>query len=279
MIFSKGSKLHIISDNVKYTYLLKEASLSQNVREASYSRNTIHSPSMVDYSFADTKTPVSVSLGLYLGAGESQIFEWMGLYPEDSLGYVSGYKVAPAYRQDLSTAPSLYLESRGAVYEVSSAVLMTASFLLGPRTVAAVNISAQGSELNIVSSVPETSSTVIQSSSTFYSSSLQVGGIERISSLSLEYTRDVSWIGFKGIHQIGDVVSPTKPVLTRFALSGTITVYTDGDNPLYIDSRNYPIVISDKEFTIGLDSCMVSTRYNTTGDIHTTSIDYKLNPI
>lgn len=279
MIFTQGSKLHLIQGDVKYTYLIREASLSQNVQEASYSRHTIHKDSMVDYSFADTMTPVSISLGIHLGAGELFLFDWMGLRPEVQGDLTTGYKIEPGYKQDLSTAPTLYLETKTAVYEVSNAVLLTASFQLGPRIVASVNVTAQGSELKLVPNVPGTFSTVTQSSSTFYSSSLQVQGIERIASLSLEYTRDISWVGYKGIHQIGEVVAPYNPVLTRFAFSGTITTYTNEKDPLYLNSPNFGIVITDKEFTIDLVSCMVSTRLNTQSSPHTTLIDYKLNPI
>lgn len=278
MIFSRGSKLHIIDGDTKYTYLISEASLTQNVREASYSRNTIHSTNLVDYSFADTKGPANISISMHLGRDETYIFEWMGLVPVYSDTNIVSYKIDPNYRQELSTAPTLYLESQGGTYKVPTAVLTTCSFSLGPKVVTSLSIGGQGSDLMLVDNVPVTPYTVTQNSSSFYTSSLSVLGFEHLNAVTLEYTRDVSWKGYKGIHEIGQVTTPYNPVVTRFALAGTITVYTSADNPTLIDSPDYRISITDTDFNYDLQSCMVSTRLNTTSAIHTTAIDFKLNP-
>jgi hypothetical protein len=277
MIFSKGSKLHIIDGDTKYTYLIRDASLGQNIREASYSRNTIHSTNLVDYSFPDTKGPVSISIGMQLGRQETYLFNWLGLLPVFTGEIITAFKIDPSYRQDLSTAPTLYLEGLGGTYKVSSAVLLTCSFQIGPKKVTSVDLSGQGAELTRVTEIPTTLSTITQSSSTFYSSSLQVQGIDRLSTITLEYTRDVSWVGSKGIHEVGSVTLPSSPVVTRFSLSGTITCYTP-KVPLYWESQNERVVIQDSSFSIELDSCMTSTRLNTSGPVHTTMLDYKLNP-
>lgn len=278
MIYSKGSKLHFIIGDTKYTYLVSEASLAQNIREASYSRNTIHTTNIVDYSFPDTVGPASVDLTMHLGRNEKQLFDFIGLRPSIVNGVIKGYYADPTYVQDLSTAPNIYLESNGGVYEVTQVVSTTCSFALGPKTVAAVKISAQGSKLTQVSSVPLTPNTITQSSSTFYSSSLQVLGFERLSSVTLELTRDLAWLGYKGIHEIGQLVYPSRPSISRLSLSGTIVVYTTAENPIRLYDSNTRIVIEDSEYQIELASCMVSTRLNTGGDVHTTMVDYKLNP-
>lgn len=277
MIFSKGSKLHVIHDDHKYTYLISSASLTQSVREASYSQNTIQTPVLVDEAFVNEKSPVSISIDMHLGTDERFLFEWMGLTEQAVTGGMAGrYKISSG-ELDVSSSPTIYLESLGAVYKVSESVLSTCSFNLGPRTVASVSISGQGSKMELVPSIPNTANQTIQSSSTFYSSSISVAGITRLSGVTLEYTRDIKWVGRKTIHETGQVTYPFNPVVTRFAISGTINFYTDPEAPIYLEGIQ-SILLADKRYQFDFSRCMVSTRLDTSSSVHKTMVDYKLLP-
>lgn len=276
MIFSKGSKLHIIKGGVKYTYLISSASLTQSIREASYSQNTIHNPVLVDEAFVDTKSPVNISIDMHLGRDEMFLFEWMGLTPVEVGGIVTGYSI-PMGAIEVANSPDIYLESSGGVYKVSTAVLSTCSFSLGPKTVASVTVTGQGSKMELVPSVPAAATQTIQSSSTFYSSSIEVADVGRLNGVTIEYTRDVTWLGQKSVHQVGEVVYPFNPIVTRFAIAGSITSYTNPDSPILWEGIR-DINITDSEFNFLFDRCMVSTRLETASSIHKTVVDYKLIP-
>lgn len=276
MIFSKGSKLHIISGDTKYTYLISSASLTQSVREASYSQNTLHTPVLVDQSFIDTKSPVNISIDMYLGRDEVYLFEWMGFRPHKVGNIVTKYFIDSG-DIDVSNSPDIYLESSGSFYKVTDSVLSTCSFTLGPRSVASVSVSGQGSRLELVSSMPNASNTILQSSSTFYSSSIVVEGVANIAGVTLEYTRDITWLGKKSVHDIGSIVYPFNPKVTRFAIAGSLTLYTDKDSPSFLEGEG-KINIKDSEHEFNFEKCMLSYRLDTNSQIHKTVIDYKLLP-
>lgn len=281
MIFSKGSKLHIVDGDTKYTYLITGASLSQSIREASYSRNTIQLPNLVDQSFPDTFSPVSMNISLHLGKEDTYLLKWIGLTPKILGGFVVGFDIDYKNRQDLTQSPNVYLEASGAVYEVTQAVITNCSFQLGPKKVNSLTLTGQGSRLELIKSVPEAENTIIQSYSSFYSSAISVSGMDNIRGVTLEYTRDIRWLYSKGVHQINTITYPSKPVATRFSLAGTITKYTDQNDTLDLYDPNYtqyPIKFWDKHYEYDLKSCMVSYRYDTSSSVHTTQIDFKLNP-
>jgi hypothetical protein len=276
MIFSKGSKLHIVTEGVKYTYLINSASLTQSVREASYSKNTIHEPNLIDESFIDTKSPVNISIDMYLGRDELFLFEWMGLTPHYIGNNVTKYLIHHG-GLDVSTSPDIYLESSETFYKVTSSVIASCSFTIGPRSVTSVSISGQGSRLDMVSSIPSRQTTVLQSSSTFYSSAITVGGLTNLLAATMEYTRDVTWLGRKSVHDIGNIVYPFNPKVTRFAIAGSLTIYTDRSSPTLLEGEG-TINIKDSEYEFNFDRCMLSYRLDTKADVHKTVIDYKLLP-
>tara|TARA_Y100001938_G_C8062876_1_gene418399 strand:- start:690 stop:1547 length:858 start_codon:yes stop_codon:yes gene_type:complete len=276
MIFSKGSKLHIIDDDHRYTYLISSASFTQTVREASYSQNTIHETVLVDEAFVDTKSPVNINIDMHLGRDEIFLFKWMGLKEVTTGNVITGFQISMG-ALDVLESPDIYLESSGGVYKVTNAVLSTCSFSLGPKTVASVSLTGQGSKMELVPSVPAATNQTTQSSSTFYSSSIEVADVDRLNGVTIEYTRDLTWLGRKGVHQIGEVIYPFNPVVTRFSVAGSITAYTNPDSPLLWEGIR-SVQITDSEFDFAFDRCMVSYRMDTTPSLHKTVIDYKLLP-
>lgn len=286
MIFSKGSKLHFIYDDgiATYgkTYFISEASLSQTVREASYSRNTIQKTELVDKSFPDTKGAVNISFSLPLSRDEVWLFTWMGFKPLPVSGVdptIDSLKIDPTYRQEHHTlTPTLYLESTGIVYRVTDAVFNTAEVSLGRNKVATLNITAEGSTMELISSMDTAMSWEAQTYADIYNSPLEVVGIPHLRSVTINITRDIRWVGGKRLHQIGQVVGPSNPVVTRFAIGGSITGYTSENAPIYLESDNHTVQIIDNEYQFLLDSCYVSTRYTTNAPVHQYTVDYKLNP-
>lgn len=270
--FQQGTKVIIIDGTNRHEMQVSAATVSHTFIESKQAVKTLHRPNLVERTFIKEKGTASLSLSCHLTETEGYLFEWFGFSKVSDK-----YLIKPLFDQTaLSTGKEVldvYLDAGTTIYKVTGCIAQTLSFKLSRGSILSVDISAQGSDLTTVPSIPETGSLIPQGQP--FNGTTVMSGYPLLGGITCEITRDVMWVGRPTLHTAG-IFTPNSPLLNGFSISGTITQYKVDDTKTYNESTTINIKYG-VSFEINLDICNTTDRWEM-GSVHTKKVDYKLLP-
>lgn len=274
LTFHRGTKLVLIDGSNRFEFLVGSASASQTFIETTQKPKTIQNPNLIDNTFITEKGNASLSFNCYItdGVPEEVLLLWLGFTKSGS-----NYIINPL--ANLSTPAEkldVYIDSGTTIYKLPVCVIQNMSFVLERKNHLLVEIQATAADLTIVASIPTTGTLTKQDSSKFYNAPLVVGSRTKVSSVTCEITREISWVTDKSLQNIGIIYKDTKPIITSFAISGSITAYKTDNTNNQIASTVINIKYGNT-FEINLSACNTTDRW-ALETIHKTVTDYKILP-
>lgn len=271
LVFQQGSTLVLTNGTTSRKLLVESATLSQTYLEESRSVRTLHSNNIIAETFTNSKSNTSIEFSFYLTNSEDLIFEWFGFSKQLSKFILSPYGVLPA-------GFDIYLLSTGAVYKVSGVHATTFSFNMSKEGPIKLAVSAVGVDWTEVPSIPSFPSLSSQDSLGFNLSSITLEGYSNLAGITIEMTKDVSWLQDKSLHSVlsGNIYTSSKAICNDFAVSGSISNYKR-DN-IVSHSNNVDLRINYGDFMeIFLSPCRIFDRLDIS-EVHRKISDYKLLP-
>jgi hypothetical protein len=268
-VFQQGSTL-LLTDGITFgrELLITSLSMSQTYLEESVSVMTLHSPNMIQDTFSNSKSNVSVEFSIHLTPQDGIVFEWFG-FPK----VVDKYMITP---QAQLVAMDLYLISGSTIYRANQAYATTLSLQLAKTAPLSIGVSATASNWTEVSALPAVPITK-QNSQNFMHGFLDLGDSSKFGGITLELTRDITWLSNKTVHSVlSGVYIPDTAVLQDLSISGTIAYYKIDDT--LGQAYNVPIDITyNNNFKVYLDNCKYLERWET-NEVHKKLRDFKLLP-
>lgn len=273
LTFRQGTKIAILDGVNRYNFLAGSVVATQTFVEVSQPIKTIHNPNLVDNTYVNELGAANISFTCYVGEGslESILLKWFGLIQNGEY-----YNIVPTNTL-VDTTFDLYIDSGNTIYKMAKVVGRGMSISISRKEVLMLTIDAMASNIEIVSSIPTVpGSTFSQVSSDFQHGPVSLVGFPRVSEVSLEISRDISYIGAKTIFDIGSIYTQKTPILSSLSISGSITQYKTEDTREYSPSTSINI-------TCGITTEILLTSCNTTdrwdmSTIHKKVTDYKLLP-
>lgn len=267
--FQKGTTV-LLTDGIQGRELLVSSlSVSQTFLEESRSVRTLHSPKVLEYTFTNSKSPVSLDFTCQITPGDGLLFQWLGFL-----------KVGNVYNIPMVTelVPlDVYILTNSSVYKVSNTYITTLSVQMAKTGALSVQVNATGS-LWSEQQYPFSHGYSKQQSSDFIHGSLELVGSQNFGGITLEITRDVSWISNHSVQEAvaGSIYVPNKAILDDLAVSGTIVYYKTDSSMSYVEQGTVDFTYGGL-FKVHLDKCKILERWETS-EIYKKQKDFKLLP-
>lgn len=268
--FQQGTTVVITNGTTSRELLVGSVSASQTFLEESRSVKTIHIPNNVQDTFTVSKSPVSIDMECHLTRTDSLLLEWFGFVKSDGK-----YLILPAG----TALPILdvYIKANGSIYKVSSAYATALSIRMDKTAPLSVAVSATGSNMVEVPSIPSASHS-IQLRTEFIHGSISIDGYSHVGGVTCEITKEISWVNDKTIHAImSGIHLNSKATCQDLSIGGSITNYKRDSN---LGHSPVTSVVIDYEgmFKLSFDKCKTLDRWDLSGDVHKKITDYKLLP-
>jgi hypothetical protein len=280
--FKIGTTLYLTNDTHKYKFLVGDVTASQTFVESRQPIQTLHSRNLIERTFTTEKSSVSLNFSIFLGRGspEKELAEWFGM-PYDTGTKHDILPVIP-----LSAIPNMadvYLVSGSSTYRISKAVAENLSLTIAHNSILAASITATGADLEDITNDSGSMTTfnglteVSQTASGFRVHDVIVPTFSNILGVTLELTRNISWMSQKSTEDIGSIYKVSKPTIGEMSISGSLTqIKLDNNNTNY--SSDVPISIQyGPDFVISLSNCSTTERFDL-GDYHRVVTDFVLLP-
>lgn len=271
LVFQQGSTLVIKAAGVSRELLISSASLSQTFLEEAQRVRTIHNNNAVARTYTNELSPVSLEFSCHLTKYDGLLLEWLGLVPDGSDKYLfSPLGILP---QEYT----IYLKRTGGVYKVANPVAQTISFSFNIRENALMlNVTAEGSLIE-QSELPALPNHTIQSRTDFIHGALELAGYDHVGGFTLEYTKDIVWVGAKSIQEaLSGIYYPKVASVADLALGGTITNYKRDSNLLYTPNTVIDFLYGDT-VRIKIPQARIFDRLET-GEVDLKRQDFKAQP-
>lgn len=267
--FQQGSTL-LLTDGVRGRELLiSSLSVSQTFLEESRSVRTLHSPKVIEHTFSNSKSNVSLDFSCQLTSGDGILFEWLGFT-----------KSLNTY--NITTTPELvamdvFVITNSSVYKISNTYITNLSLQMNKTGALSVQVNATGSNWT-EQALPFTHAYTKQSSADFIHGFLNLAGSTNLGGLTLEITRGVSWIQNNTVHNslTNNIYTPDKALIDDMSISGTATFYKV-DNSLDLSLDKVVDFTYGGVLRVYLDNCKELERWET-NDIYRKQKDFKLLP-
>ena len=274
LTFQAGTTVVISNGTTSRELLVRSATASQTYLEETRSIKTLHSPNNIPDTFSNSKSAVSLELDMYLTIGDTIILEWFGMSR-------SGNRYTFSHIGNSPVAYTVYIKATGTIYRVTNCHLSNMVFKLdGKSDALAINLSATGSDMDIVASLPALTNTK-QSRSDLIYGGLTVSGVSNlIAGVTVEASKSISWVQNKTLHSAfsGSVYTPNSAYIEDFTVGGTWTRYkSDNVLPPYSTSFTMTLTYGGK-FVINLSPCKRLGRWDIGDVIHKVMHDFKLLP-
>lgn len=269
--FQQGSTVILTDGTTNRELLVGSVSASQTYLEEARSVKTIHNPNNVQDTFTNSKSPVTLEFSCHLTKYDDMLLEWFGFVKSDGK-----FLILPA--GTLLPILDVYIKSFGTTYKVEAAYATSMSIRMDKTAPLSVSISATGSNLITVSSIPNLPSSR-QNNFDFIHGSITVAGYSSVGGVTCEITKDISWTNDKTIHAImSGVYLNTKATCQDLAIGGSITNYKRDDSLGFT-----PVGVIDIEyegiFKLYFDKCKTLDRWDLSSEVHKKITDYKLLPV
>jgi len=279
IVFKQGSVLYIATDTHKYKLLVGEVSASQTFIGNTQRVKTIQNTELVDRTFVNEKGAASLNFTSYIGrqSPDTEIVKWFDMPKiSDNKYLVSTSLTIPSKR-------NIYIKHGSTIYKLPDMCGTNLSFVLSHTEVLAVRVTCTGPDLIDIS---ENESEVadfnglienIQDPQDFSTNSVRVTNYSNILGLSLELTREISWLKQKSMFDLGSIYKVTNPIITSMSISGAITqTKLNNNNNQYTPSSDVQIKYGDT-FKVNLNGCSLTERFDL-GNFHRVVTDYALLP-
>lgn len=279
IVFQQGSVLYIATDTHKYKLLVGEVSASQTFIGNTQRVKTIQNTELLDRTFVTEKGKASLNFTTFIGrqSPDTQILEWFDMTKLSTTKYGISSDVKIPSKRDI------YIKHDSTVYKLPNSCGTNLSFVISHTEVLAVkvscsspdliDISQNGSEMATFNSLIENS----QDTEDFITNSVAVQGYNNLLGLSVELTREVTWLNQKSVFDLDTMYKVTNPIITSMAISGAITqTKLNNNNNLYTPSSNVQISYGNT-FKLHLNGCSLTERFDL-GNFHRVVTDYALLP-
>lgn len=268
--FQQGTTVVITNGTTSRELLVGSISASQTYLEESRSVKTIHVPNNVQDTFTLSKSPVTFDMECHLTRTDSMLLEWFGFAKTGGK-----YLILPA--GTVLPVLDVYIKANGTIYKISSSYATSLSIRMDKTAPLSVAVSASGSNMVEVSSIPATTHS-IQTRTEFIHGSISIDGLAHVGGVTCEITKDITWTNTKTIHTIlSGIYLSDKATCQDLAVGGSITNYKR-DSSLGQTLGSSIVIRYEDLFELSFDKCKTLDRWDLSGSVHKKITDYKLLP-
>lgn len=267
LVFQRGSTLVLEVGGVFRRFLVSSATINQTYQEERRSVRTIHNNTQIEDTSTNSKTNASLEFSLNLTKDDGILFQWFGMLESAS----KKYSIIPN-RNPLQA--NIYLETTTSLYKVDNVYPRTISLVMAKDGPIRVNVSATGSDWKEITYTNIPANT--QMADSFFIGG--ISGINNLAGVTLELTRDITWVNTKTVHDAvsGNIYTNNKMYSENYSVSGTITKYKR-DNSLSHSLDGLVNFTYANGFLVNLEPCKLLDRWST-DEVHRKMTDYMLLP-